>query len=468
MEFSQTKGRLKMKDDEEKSDKQKLFSFDEQEGKSLDEVNGSIEVPDNAGFWKTLFTYTGPGILIAVGYMDPGNWITSIAGGAQFNYKLLTVILISSLIAMLLQAMSARLGIVSGKDLAQLTREHTSKRVGFFLWIITELAIMATDIAEIIGSAIAIKLLFNIPLIIGILITSADVLILLLLMKMGFRKIEAIVATLVAVILLVFAYEVFLSGPKVDQVLAGYFPSSDILTNKSMLYLSLGIVGATVMPHDLYLGSSISQTRAVDRSDRGAVRKAIRFTTIDSNIQLTLAFIVNSLLLILGAALFFGTHSELGRFVDLFNALSNSKIVGAIASPLLSMLFAIALLASGQSSTITGTLSGQIIMEGFIHLHMPLWAQRLLTRLLSVTPVIIFAIYYHGNEAKIENLLTFSQVFLSIALPFAIVPLVIFTSSQTIMGEFANRMWVKYAAWIATVVLVVLNIYLILQTFHAF
>ncbi|EHL96851.1 divalent metal cation transporter [Lentilactobacillus parafarraginis] len=454
-----------MKDD---SEKKKMFEFEETASKSLDEVNGSIAVPDHAGFWKTLFTYTGPGILIAVGYMDPGNWITSIAGGAQFNYKLLTVILISSLIAMLLQAMSARLGIVSGKDLAQLTREHTSKGVGFFLWVITELAIMATDIAEIIGSAIAIRLLFNIPIIVGILITSADVLILLLLMRLGFRKIEAIVATLVAVILFVFAYEVFLSGPQVTQVLEGYFPSSDILTNKSMLYLSLGIVGATVMPHDLYLGSSISQTRAINRQDRNAVKKAIRFTTIDSNIQLTLAFVVNSLLLILGAALFFGTHSELGRFVDLFNALSNSKIVGSIASPLLSMLFAVALLASGQSSTITGTLSGQIIMEGFIHLHMPLWAQRLLTRLLSVTPVIIFAIYYHGNEAKIENLLTFSQVFLSVALPFAIVPLVIFTSSKEIMGEFSNRAWVKYAAWFATIVLILLNIYLILQTFGLF
>ncbi len=448
--------------------KKKIFEFDDQGGKSLDEVNGSIKVPDNAGFWKTLFTYTGPGILIAVGYMDPGNWITSIAGGAQFNYSLLSVVLISSLIAMLLQAMTARLGIVSGKDLAQLTREHTSKRTGLFLWVVTELAIMATDIAEIIGSAIAIKLLFNIPLIIGILITSADVLILLLLMKLGFRKIEAIVATLVAVILLVFAYEVFLSSPDTTKVLSGYLPSSSILTNKSMLYLSLGIVGATVMPHDLYLGSSISQTRAIDRRDRSAVKKAIRFTTIDSNIQLSLAFVVNSLLLILGAALFFGTHSDLGRFVDLFNALSNEKIVGAIASPVLSMLFAVALLASGQSSTITGTLSGQIIMEGFIHLRMPLWAQRLLTRLLSVTPVIIFAIYYHGNEAKIENLLTFSQVFLSVALPFAIVPLVIFTSSEKIMGEFANRMWVKICAWVATVVLIVLNIYLILQTFGIF
>lgn len=399
-----------MRESDMEPKKKKLFQFENEssENKSLDEVNGSITVPENAGFWRTLFTYTGPGILIAVGYMDPGNWITSIAGGAQFKYKLLSVILISSLIAMLLQAMAARLGIVSGKDLAQLTRKHTSRGVGFFLWVVTELAIMATDMAEIIGSGIAIELLFKIPLIIGILITSADVLILLLLMRLGFRKIEAIVATLVAVILLVFSYEVFLSGPQVNQLLMGYFPSSDILTNKSMLYLSLGIVGATVMPHDLYLGSSISQTRKVDRKDRQSLKTAIRFTTIDSNLQLTLAFIVNSLLLVLGAALFFGTNSTVGRFVDLFNALGDPKIVGAIASPILSMLFAVALLSSGQSSTITGTLSGQIIMEGFIHLKMPLWAQRLLTRLISVTPVVIFAIYFHGNEAKIEQLLTLS------------------------------------------------------------
>lgn len=438
--------------------------LDEVDNKSLDEINGSIKVPKNAGFFKTLMAYTGPGILIAVGYMDPGNWITSIAGGAQFKYTLLSVVLISSLIAMLLQAMSARLGIVTGKDLAQLTRERTSKRVGFMLWVVAELAIMATDIAEIIGSGIALELLFHIPLIIGILITAADVLILLLLMRLGFRKIEAIVATLVMVILIVFAYEVLLSDPSISGIIKGYVPAPVILQNNSMLYLSLGIVGATVMPHDLYLGSSISQTREIDRRDRKNVAQAIRFSTIDSNMQLFLAFIVNSLLLILGAALFYGTDSSLGRFVDLFNALSDNQIVGAIASPMLSMLFAVALLASGQSSTITGTLSGQIIMEGFIRLRVPLWVQRLVTRLLSVAPVLIFAIYYHGDEAKIENLLTFSQVFLSVALPFAVIPLVMYTSSKKLMGEFANRQWVKWCAWIATIILILLNIYLILQT----
>jgi len=453
-----------MRDGSETETNKKFVSSSTADNKSLDEINGSIEVPENAGFWKTLMTFTGPGVLIAVGYMDPGNWITSIAGGAQFKYTLLSVVLISSLIAMLLQSMSAKLGIVTGKDLAQLTREKTSKTGGFILWIIAELAIMATDIAEIIGSGIAIKLLFNIPLIVGILITAADVLILLLLMKLGFRKIEAIVATLVTVILLVFLYEVFLAKPSISGIIEGYMPASSIITNKSMLYLSLGIVGATVMPHDLYLGSSISQTRRVDRNNKKDVAKAIKFSTIDSNIQLFLAFIVNSLLLILGAALFYGTNSDLGRFVDLFNALSNKQVVGAIASPILSMLFAVALLSSGQSSTITGTLSGQIIMEGFIRLKMPLWAQRLLTRLLSVTPVLIFAIYYHDNEAKIENLLTFSQVFLSVALPFAIIPLVIFTSDKKLMGDFKNKNWVKYSAWFATIVLIILNVYLIFQT----
>ncbi|WP_461226745.1 Nramp family divalent metal transporter [Lacticaseibacillus suihuaensis] len=453
-----------MKANEPKKKREVLHFAEEPGQKSLDEVNGSVEVPKNAGFFRTLMAYTGPGVLIAVGYMDPGNWITSIAGGAQFQYRLLAVVLLSSLIAMLLQSMAAKLGIVTGKDLAQLTREHTGKVSGFLLWIVAELAIMATDIAEIIGSAIAIKLLFNIPLIVGIIITAADVLILLLLMKLGFRKIEAIVATLVTVILLVFAYEVFLASPSVTGILEGYIPVKEILTNHGMLYLTLGIVGATVMPHDLYLGSSISQTRKVDRSNRDELAQAVRFSTIDSNLQLFLAFIVNSLLLILGAALFYGTNSDLGRFVDLFHALSDSQVVGAIASPVLSMLFAVALLSSGQSSTITGTLAGQIIMEGFIHLKMPMWAQRLLTRLLSVTPVLVFAIYYHGNEAKIEDLLTFSQVFLSVALPFAVIPLVAFTSNKDLMGEFTNKTWVRVCAWTATWVLIALNVYLILQT----
>lgn len=434
-------------------------------GPSLEEINDTVEVPTDAGFFKTLLAYSGPGALVAVGYMDPGNWVTSIAGGAQFKYKLLSVILISSLIAMLLQYMAAKLGIVTGKDLAQLTRDRTSKVGGFILWIVTELAIMATDIAEIIGSAIALKLLFNIPVLWGVIITAFDVLLLLVLMKLGFRKIEAIVATLIMVILFVFLYEVILARPDMGQMVVGFVPDPKILQNQSMLYLSLGIVGATVMPHNLYLHSSISQARKYDRQDPKSVRQAVRFSTWDSNIQLTLAFIVNTLLLLLGAALFFGTKSDLGRFVDLFNALQNPKVAGAVASPVLSILFAIALLASGQNSTITGTLSGQIVMEGFVHMKMKLWVRRVITRLLSIVPVVAFAIIYNGNEAKIESLLTLSQVFLSVALPFSIFPLIKFSSNKKLMGEFANNKVVEYIGYFVAIVLTILNIWLIYTTF---
>lgn len=432
------------------------------DGESLSEINNSVDVPENAGFWKTLLAYSGPGALVAVGYMDPGNWVTSITGGASYKYALLSVILISSLIAMLLQAMSARVGMVTDKDLAQLTRDHTNKAGGFILWIITELAIMATDIAEIIGSGIALMLLFHIPLVAGIFITAFDVFLLLLLMKLGFRKIEAIVATLVAVILFVFLYQVILAKPNVGEMFAGFVPHTDIITNKGMLYLALGIVGATVMPHNLYLHSSIAQARKYDRNDPKKLRKALKFTVIDSNIQLSIAFVVNCLLLVLGAALFYGHASNLGRFQDLYFALQNKDIAGSIASPVLSMLFAVALLASGQNSTITGTLSGQIVMEGFIHMKMPLWARRVITRLLSVIPVLIFAIMFKDNEAKIEELLTFSQVFLSIALPFSIFPLTVFASRKDIMGEFTSPAWVKYTAWTVSIILTILNIYLIL------
>ncbi|WDT65291.1 Nramp family divalent metal transporter [Companilactobacillus crustorum] len=434
-------------------------------GPSLEEINDTVEVPTDSGFFKTLLAYSGPGALVAVGYMDPGNWVTSIAGGAQFKYKLLSVILISSLIAMLLQYMAAKLGIVTGRDLAQLTRDRTSKVGGFILWIVTELAIMATDIAEIIGSAIALKLLFNIPVLWGVIITAFDVLLLLVLMKLGFRKIEAIVATLIMVILFVFLYEVILARPDMGQMVVGFVPDPKILQNQSMLYLSLGIVGATVMPHNLYLHSSISQARKYDRQDPKSVRQAVRFSTWDSNIQLTLAFIVNTLLLLLGAALFFGTKSDLGRFVDLFNALQNPKVAGAVASPVLSILFAIALLASGQNSTITGTLSGQIVMEGFVHMKMKLWVRRVITRLLSIVPVVAFAIIYNGNEAKIESLLTLSQVFLSVALPFSIFPLIKFSSNKKLMGEFANNKVVEYIGYFVAIVLTILNIWLIYTTF---
>ena len=433
-------------------------------GPSLEEINNTVEVPKNASFWRTLLAYSGPGALVAVGYMDPGNWITSIAGGAEYKYTLLSVILLSSLVAMLLQSMAARLGIVTGMDLAQATREHTSKRTGVALWVVTELAIMATDIAEVIGGAVALQLLFGFPLLIGVLITTFDVLLLLLLTKLGFRKIEAIVSCLIAVIFFVFAYEVALADPNVGEVLRGFIPDTKIVTDKSMLFLALGIVGATVMPHNLYLHSSIAQARKFDRNDDAEKAKAIRFTTWDSNIQLTVAFVVNCLLLILGGALFYGTNSELGKFVDLFDALKNPDIVGNIASPVLSILFAIALLASGQNSTITGTLSGQIVMEGFIHLKMPLWARRVLTRLLAIVPVIICVIIYGGSETAVEDLLLYTQVFLSIALPVSIIPLTMYTSDKKLMGQFANPAWVKFLAWIIAIALTLLNLFLIYGT----
>jgi manganese transport protein len=438
--------------------------FTSANGASLEEINNTVSLPKNAGFWKKLAAFSGPGALVAVGYMDPGNWITSIQGGSQFGYTLLSVILLSNLIAMLLQGMCAKLGIVTGMDLAQATRKATSKPVAIVLWILTELAIMATDIAEVIGGAIALQLLFHIPLLVGVLITTLDVLLLLLLTRVGFRKIEAIVATLIATIFIVFLYEVILSNPSMGPLLRGFIPSTEIATNGHMLLLALGIIGATVMPHNLYLHSSIVQTRQFERNTEGK-REAVRFATIDSNIQLSIAFVINCLLLILGAALFFGTTSDLGRFTDLYNALSDNAIVGAIASPLLSTLFAVALLASGQNSTITGTLSGQIVMEGFIEMKMPTWLRRIITRLLAIVPVILCVIIYGGREDAVEKLLLYTQVFLSIQLPFAIIPLTIFTSSKKLMGEFANPAWMKYLAWTIAITLTILNCFLIYGTF---
>ena len=366
-------------------------------GPSLEEINNTVAIPKNGSFWRNLLAFSGPGALVAVGYMDPGNWITSIGGGAEYGYLLLSVILISSLIAMLLQYMAAKLGIVTQMDLAQATRKHTSKGLGFVLWIVTELAIMATDIAEVIGGAIALNLLFGLPLLVGVILTIFDVLLLLFLMKLGFRKIEAIVMTLILVIMLVFCYEVIIAQPDLPAVLQGFIPQKQVL-NHGQLTMALGIVGATVMPHNLYLHSSISQSRKIDRSDTQEVATAVRFATWDSNIQLSAAFLVNCLLLILGSALFFGHSEEVGTFSALFNALQDSSIAGAVASPVLSVLFAVALLASGQNSTITGTLTGQVVMEGFIHMKIPTWARRLITRGLSVIPVLLCTIYFGGNE----------------------------------------------------------------------
>lgn len=432
---------------------------------SLEEINSTIEVPDKGNFWKYLLTFSGPGALVAVGYMDPGNWVTSIGGGAQYGYLLLSVILLSSLIAMLLQYMAAKLGIVTGMDLAQATCQHTGKKTGIILWIFAELAIMATDVAEVIGSAIALNLLFGIPLLYGIVLTIVDVFLLLFLMKLGFRKIEAIVVTLILVIIVIFGYQVFLAQPNMASVLEGFIPKRQVF-NPGQLTMALGIIGATVMPHNLYLHSSIAQTRKFDRTDEKKVAQALKFTAWDSNIQLTAAFFVNCLLLILGAALFFGKAEQVGTFTSLYDALQNSNIAGSIASPVLSVLFAVALLASGQNSTITGTLTGQVIMEGFIHLRIPVWARRLITRLLSIIPVFLLALFLGSDEKTLDMLLIDSQVFLSMALPLSMIPLVVFTSSKKIMGNFKNSKPIMILGIISAVVLTGLNIYLVIQVFQ--
>lgn len=324
---------------------------------------------------------------------------------------------------------------------------------------------MATDIAEVGGGAIALNLLFGLPIIWGVILTVFDVLLLLFLMKLGFRKIEAIVITLITVIMVVFMYEVAISNPALAELAKGFVPQKQIL-NRGQLTMALGIVGATVMPHNLYLHSSIAQSRNYNRQDEDDVARAVRFSTWDSNIQLTIAFIINTLLLVLGAAMFFGRGEGLGTFTSLYNALQDNKLAGAVASPLLSTLFAVALLASGQNSTITGTLSGQIVMEGFINLKIPTWARRLITRVISVIPVLIAAVYYHGSEGGLDDLMVKSQVFLSIALPVSMIPLVYFTSSEKIMGKrFKNKKIIAGLGWFAAIALTVLNIKLIIDMF---
>ncbi|USS91599.1 Nramp family divalent metal transporter [Fructobacillus americanaquae] len=439
--------------------------------KSLQEVNGTIEVPKGAPFWRRLLAFSGPGALVAVGYMDPGNWVTSVAGGASYHYLLLSIVLISSLIAMLLQYMAGKLGIVKQEDLAQATGNRTNKFGRYSLWVMTELALIATDIAEVVGGAIALNLLFGWPLLITVFLTALDVILLLLLMKFGFRKIEAIVMTLIMTILVVFIYLTILSKPDWASLFYGYVPQPKVISPESLkglqspLILTAGIIGATVMPHNLYLHSSISQTRKVDHENPEEVHDAVRLMTWDSNIQLTLAFVVNTLLLVVGAALFFGHAQELDSFKSMYNALGDTKIAGAIASPILSTLFALALLASGQNSTITGTLTGEIIMEGFLHLRVPMWLRRVITRGIALVPVLAITIIYGGNEAQLDNLITATQVFLSIALPFSMAPLIYFTSSKKIMGEYANRKWITWTGWICFAVLTAINVWLVLDQF---
>ena len=426
---------------------------------SLQEVFSSIPVPINASFWRKMLAFAGPGLMVAVGYMDPGNWATDLAGGAKFGYTLISVILISNFMAIILQHLSLKLGIVTGRDLAQACRDHYNKPMAMFLWVICELAIAACDLAEVIGSAIALNLLFGIPLVAGIIITALDVMIVLFLQNKGFRILECIVASLILIIGGCFGYEMIVSHPQWLGVAANLVPKPVIVMNPEMLYIAIGILGATVMPHNLYLHSSIVQTRAFERNDKGKAM-AVRFATIDSTVALLFAFFINAAILILSAATFHGTsHESVADISDAYQLLT--PMLGA---PLASVLFAVALLASGQNSTLTGTLAGQIVMEGFLEIRLRPWMRRLLTRLVAIVPAVIVAAMF--GEKGVGELLVLSQVILSMQLSFAVIPLVMFTSDKKKMGRFTNAAWLQVLSWLITAIIVGLNCYLLFQIFR--
>lgn len=421
---------------------------------SLEEIHRSIPILQGISKWKKLLAFAGPGYLVAVGYMDPGNWATDLAGGSHFGYALLSVVLISGLMAMLLQHLSLKLGIVTGRDLAQACHDHYPPIVRKILWILAEVAITACDLAEVIGSAIAINLLFGIPILIGVIITAFDTLLLLLLQHKGLRYLEALVISLITIIIACFGVEIFLSRPEILPLLKGFIPTAELFTNKEMLYIAIGILGATVMPHNLYLHSALVQSR--DFGDNHSDKKeAIHYATIDSNIALGLATLVNSSILIVSAATFFSRGmNSVGEIQDAYKLLSPLLGTGAAST-----LFALALLASGHNSTITGTLAGQVVMEGFVDIHLPPWQRRLLTRLLAIIPAIAI-IWMYGTHG-LAQLLIFSQVVLSMQLPFAVIPLVWFTGEKKYMGRYVNPPLIKALSWVIAGVITLLNLWLI-------
>jgi manganese transport protein len=424
---------------------------------SLSEVHRSLLVPPTAGFLRKLLAFAGPGFLVAVGYMDPGNWATDLAGGSKYNYALLSVIMISNLMAILLQALSLKLVIVTGRDLAQACRDHYSRPVSFMLWLICELAIAACDLAEIIGSAIALNLLFGLPLLVGVCITALDVLVVLFLQNKGFRYIEALVITLIAVVGGCFAWELIASRPDLLGIAKGFIPTTRIITDPGMLYIAIGILGATVMPHNLYLHSSIVQTRRYELNSAGK-REAIKFATIDSTIALMFALFINAAILIVSAATFYTRgRNDIAEIQDAYKLLT--PMLGVTGA---STLFALALLASGQNSTLTGTLAGQIVMEGFLNIRIRPWLRRLLTRGIAIIPAVIVTSMY--GEKGTTDLLVLSQVILSLQLSFAVFPLVMFTSSKLKMGEFVNGRIVQSLAWLIAIVIGGLNGWLLVQT----
>lgn len=419
-----------------------------------DKFGKRIAIPKNASSFRKLLAFMGPGALIAVGYVDPGNWATSIAGGSSFGYLLLSVILLSNLMAVLLQSLSAKLGIATEKDLAELCRDEYGKKRAILLWILAQLAIIATDLAEVIGAAIALKLLFGIPLLYGVLITSLDILLLLFLQHKGFKWIERIVITLMTTIFICFSIELFLSKPEFREIMVGFLPHTEVVTNPKVLYLALGILGATVMPHNLYLHSSIVQSRAYERTPAGK-KEATKFAFLDSTINLTFALLINAAILILAAATFYktGQYNVVG-IEDTYQLLN-----GTLGSSIASTIFAVALLASGQNSTLTGTMAGQIIMEGFLNLKIPAWLSRLGTRLFAIVPAVIVTII--AGQRGTDELLLLSQVILSMQLPFAIFPLIQFTSNERLMGDLKNGKVVNSLAWFIGLLITGLNIYLL-------
>ncbi len=425
---------------------------------SLPEVHSSVAVSRSPYSWRRLLGFLGPGFLIAVGYMDPGNWATDIAGGSRFGYTLLFVVMASNLMAILLQSLSLKLGVATERDLAQLCHEEYGPKVSFALWIFAEIAIAACDLAEVIGSAIALELLFHIPLFYGVLITGLDVLLILLLQHWGFRYVEALVIALIGAIIALFGVQMFFSRPDYLPALRALFiPSPSIVTNPDMLYIAIGILGATVMPHNLYLHSSIVQSRRYQRTP-GGKREAIRMANIDSAFALTVALFVNVAILIVAAAVFHRSgHFDVAAIQDAYKLLS--PLVGAAGA---STLFAVALLASGQNSSITGTLAGQVVMEGFVNIRLAPWLRRLITRSLAIIPTIVVVAI--TGEQGTEKLLIFSQVILSLQLSFAVVPLVLFTSSRARMGEFVNARWLQALSWLTALLIAVFNAWLLVQT----
>src|ERR1700758_2562588 len=417
---------------------------------SLPESHRSIPISPTAHWLRKILAFAGPGYLVAVGYMDPGNWATDLGGGSKFGYTLLSVILISNLMAMFLQALSAKLGIATGRDLAQACREHYSRRTSLFLWVVCEIAIAACDLAEVLGSAVALKLLFGLPLLAGVLITALDVLLVLALQGRGFRFVEAFVVTLIATIAVCFAYEIFFAHPVWREAAIGFLPCAEILRNREMLYIAIGILGATVMPHNLYLHSSIVQTRAFGQK-KSEKREALRYAVIDSTVALFFALFINAAILVLGAAAF---HTRgLGEVADITQAYKLlSPVLGAGFA---STLFACALLASGQNSTLTGTLAGQIVMEGFLDIRLKPWARRLITRAIAIIPAVL--VIGVAGEGKVTSLLIVSQVVLSFQLPFAVIPLIQFTGNRAQMGEFVNSRLTSIIGWTVAVIILFLN-----------